>query len=41
MSRSNGKRDIEWHETFKCKCRLDANVCNYKQRWNELQCFGM
>ena len=23
---------IEWHETCKCKCRLDANVGNKKQR---------
>ena len=23
---------------FKCKCRLDASVCNNKQRWNENKC---
>ena len=23
-----------WHETCGCKCRLDASVCNEKQRWN-------
>ena len=28
MSRTNEKRYIEWHETCKCKCRLDAIVCN-------------
>ena len=28
MSRTNETRHIEWHETCKCKCRLDANVCN-------------
>ena len=22
----------------KCKCRLDASVCNNKQRWNENTC---
>ena len=22
----------------KCKCRLDANVCNNKQCWNEEKC---
>ena len=22
----------------KCKCRLDASVCNNKQRWNEDKC---
>ena len=32
MSRSNETRFIEWHETCKCKCRLDAIVCNNKQR---------
>ena len=38
MSRTNGTRYIEWHETFKCECRLDAIVCNNKQRWNEGKC---
>ena len=37
MSFSNKTRHIEWHETCKCKCRLDASVCN-KQRWNEDKC---
>ena len=26
MSRTNETRHIEWHETCKCKCRLDAGV---------------
>ena len=30
MSRINETRHIKWHETFKCKCILDANVCNNK-----------
>ena len=34
MSRTNETRHIKWHETCKCKCRLDAGVCNNKQRWN-------
>ena len=34
MSRTNETRHVEWHETCKCKCRLDASVCNNKQRWN-------
>ena len=38
MSSTNGKRHIEWHKTCKCKCRLDASVCNNKQRWNEDKC---
>ena len=32
MSRTTGTRHIEWHETCKCKCRLDASVSNNKQR---------
>ena len=31
MSRTNETRHIEWHKTCKCKCRLDASVCNNKQ----------
>ena len=38
MSRTNETRYIKWHETCKCKCRLDASVCNNKQRWNEDNC---
>ena len=32
MSKTNGTRHIEWHETCACKCRLNASVCNNKQR---------
>ena len=28
MSRTNETRHIKFHETCKCKCRLNANVCN-------------
>ena len=38
MSRNNETRSIEWHERCKCKCRLDAIVCNNKQRWNNDKC---
>ena len=38
MSRSNETRQIKWHETCKCKCRLGASVCNNKQRWNDDKC---
>ena len=31
MSRTDEKRHIEYHETCKCKGRLDASVCNNKQ----------
>ena len=35
MSRTNETRHIKWHESCKCKYRLDASVCNSKQRWNK------
>ena len=35
MSRTNETRHIKWHEICKCKCRLDASVCNNKQKWNK------
>ena len=35
MSRTNETRHIRWHETCKCKCRLDATLCNNKQRWTD------
>ena len=38
MSRTNETRHIKWYEACKCKCRLDANVCNKKQKWNEDKC---
>ena len=38
MSKTNETRHVKWHETCKCKCRLDASVCNNKQRWNEDKC---
>ena len=30
ISWTNETRHIKWHETCKCKCRLDAGVCNSK-----------
>ena len=38
MSRSNEKNHIEWHQTCKCKCRLNASVCDNKQGWNKDKC---
>ena len=38
MSRTNETRHIEWHETCKCKCRLDTRVCNNRQYWNDDKC---
>ena len=31
MPTTNETRHIKWHETCKCKCRLDAILCNNKQ----------
>ena len=38
MSGTNETRHITSNETWKCKCRLDASVCNNKQRWNNDNC---
>ena len=38
MSKTNEIRHMKWHETCKCKCRLDASVCNSEQRWNKDKC---
>ena len=39
ISRTNETRYIKWHESFECKCGLNASVCNNKQRWNEDKCW--
>ena len=38
MPWSNQTKHIEWHETCKCKCKLNSSVCNNKQKWNEDKC---
>ena len=38
MSRTNETRHIKWYKTCKCKCRVDASICNNKQRWKEDKC---
>ena len=35
---TNETRRIEWHETYKCKCRFEHSVCNNKQHWNDDKC---
>ena len=35
MSKTNETRHIKWNETCNCKCRLNAIVCNNKQRWDK------
>ena len=38
VSRINETRQIVWHETCKCICRLTSDVCNSRQIWNEDKC---
>ena len=38
LSRTNETKNIKWHETYKCECRLDAIFCNKKQHWNKNKC---
>ena len=38
MSRINETRQIIWHETCKCVCRLTSSVCNSRQVWNKGKC---
>ena len=38
MSRIDETRHMSWHETCTCKFKLDANVCNDTQRWNNDKC---
>ena len=35
MSRINETRQIIWHETCKCVCRLTSAVCNSRPIWNK------
>ena len=38
ISKTNKARYIKWHEICECKCRLDASVCNNKQRCDKCKC---
>ena len=38
LIKNNETRHVKWHETCKCKFRLDASVFNNKQRWNNGKC---
>ena len=38
MTLTNETRQIKWHETCKCICRLDKSICNSKQRCYEDKC---
>ena len=34
----NETRNLLWHESCKCVCRLNSSVCNNKQIWNSDTC---
>ena len=38
LMRLNETRNVLWHESCKCVCRLNSSVCNKKQIWNSDTC---
>ena len=38
LMRLNESRNVLWHESCKCVCRLNSLVCNSKQIWNSDTC---
>ena len=38
LMRLNETRNVLWHESCKCACRLNSSVCNSKQIWNSDPC---
>ena len=38
LMRLNETRNVLWHESCKCMCRLNSSVCNNKQIWNSDTC---
>ena len=34
----NETRNVLWHESCKCICKLNSSVCNNKQIWNDDTC---
>ena len=38
ISRINETKQILWHETCKCMCRLSSAICNSRQIWNDDKC---
>ena len=36
----NETRNVLWHESCKCICKLNSSVCNNKQIWNGDTCRG-
>ena len=38
LMRLNATRNVLWHESCKCVCKLNSSVCNNKQIWNDDTC---
>ena len=38
LMRLNKTRNVLWHESCKCVCKLNSSVCNNKQIWNDDIC---
>ena len=38
LMRLNETRNVLWHESCKCVCKLNSSVCNNKQIWNGDTC---
>ena len=38
LMRLKETRNLLWHESRKCVCRLNSSVCNSKQIWNSDTC---
>ena len=38
ISWKNKTKQIKWHESCKCECRLDPIICNNRQKWNKDKC---
>ena len=38
LMRLNETRNVLWHESCKCVCKLNSTVCNSKQIWNSNTC---
>ena len=36
--RLNETRNVSWHQSCKCVCKLNSSVCNNKQIWNGDTC---
>ena len=38
ISWSNQTKEIKWHESCKCECKLNSSACNNKPKWNKDKC---